>query len=89
MPIPEPGKTRKVLIRWSEEVSYESDVEIDLDDFRTAGYDDPENATQVESYLNDDETRWFEQCDTTEGFTSVDERSLDEVTLVASKEGAP
>lgn len=62
---------RRVVIEWREEVSYRSVVEVDLPDPATKN-----DGRVLGAMWEIDEAEWFEQCDTTKDFMSVDEREI-------------
>jgi hypothetical protein len=77
----------RLSITWSEEVSYQSEIDVDPDDVRRwieegdLEFDSFEEA--VEAFIREDDAYWFEQCDITTDCTSVDERDLGDVTVLA------
>jgi hypothetical protein len=80
----------EVQIEWSEEVNYRSVITVDaaevmdwLNEGAAQGkVTDPSQikVKDVREFLrNGDDADWFEQCDPTKDFFSVDDRSLDDV----------
>lgn len=79
----------QVEIRWSEQVTYRSTVDVDEDAIRLWLADeepskvDPEHvitAEEVKDYLESgDEDEWFEQTDTDRDFQGAEDRSIEEV----------
>jgi hypothetical protein len=80
----------KVAIEWTEEVSYRSVIEVDGDEVREwleseADPASPLTGDQVERFLQASlSEEWFEQCDTSRDFVSVNDRTLDDVTIQAA-----
>jgi hypothetical protein len=73
----------KLSITWSEEVSYQSEIEVDDEEVRRwvaeGGLEFDTFEEAVEAFVREDDAVWFEQCDITTDCTSVDERELGDV----------
>jgi hypothetical protein len=86
----------KVTINWSEQVGYESTIEVDETVvIQALGLPAGTQLTKEEifqyltnNYDNDEillvEEDWFEQCDTISDFVSVDDRQIDRVVSFES-----
>jgi hypothetical protein len=80
LPAPEEEATREVevVIGWSEQVSYESSITVDV-----PASVDPTNAKAILDHLrNDSEELWFESCNPEAGFRQVEDRTLDTLRLL-------
>lgn len=83
----------KVTLEWSEEVSYESTIEIPDEEIlawanEDLDKDDPAYVTEIDAalvkmFISESDFEWFEECDTTTDFSSVDERDLNSVSLAS------
>lgn len=87
----------KVQIEWTEEVSYETVIEVDEVEVRkwltmdAGGVYHPEleqpnvpvtSAETLEYLRNGEEDAWFDQCDSARDFKAVYDRHLDEAQPV-------
>ena len=82
----------KVELDWTEEVSYKSVIEVDAADVLAwLNEGEPEETWLTESdltdadlqmYMTESDFEWFEACDTTADFYSVDERDLGSVRVM-------